>query len=109
MGNRVVQFKIGQQGTLLVEVDEAAGNRAVAKGVIEKARQSLEESLAAVTPGINAMVEHLQELASNPDEFGLEFGIKFTAEAGAIVAKTAVEGNITVNLKWAKKPALPTV
>jgi hypothetical protein len=46
-------------------------------------------------------MRQLQDLASKPDELGVEFGIKFTAEAGALIAKTALEGNIKISLKWA--------
>ena len=51
-------------------------------------------------PGINALTTRLRELATRPDQVGLEFGIKFTATADALIAKTAVEGNIKVTLTW---------
>jgi Trypsin-co-occurring domain 1 len=104
MASRVLRFSVGDgtNSALLVEVDDSleAGNRPVAQGVIEKARQSLEAALAELTPGVTAIVGHLRDLASKPDEFGMEFGIKFSAEAGALIAKTALEGNIKVSLKW---------
>jgi hypothetical protein len=89
--------------TLLVEVDDPleSGNRPVSQGVAEKARQSLEAALSEVTPGVAAIMTQLRDLASKPDELGVEFGIKFTAEAGALIAKTALEGNIKISLKWA--------
>ena len=105
MGSRVLNFPLGGAGSghLLVEVDDPPdiGNGPVSQGVVEKARQSLEAALNEVIPGVSALMGHLQDLASKPDEFGMEFGIKFTAEAGALIAKTALEGNIKVSLKWA--------
>jgi hypothetical protein len=104
VSTRILEFPLGGAGggVLRVEVDDtqAAGNRPVGLGVVDKARQSLEAALTEVMPGVNALMAHLQELASKPDEFGVEFGIKFTAEAGALIAKTALEGNIKVSLKW---------
>jgi hypothetical protein len=105
MSTRILEFQVGggAKSQLLVEVDDPfdAGNRPVAQAVVEKARQSLEAALSEVTPGVGAIIEHVRKLANKPDEFGLEFGIKFTAEAGALIAKTALEGNIKVSLKWA--------
>jgi hypothetical protein len=105
MGTRILEFPVGTDsgGTLLVEVDDpqAAGNRPVGRDVAERARQSLEAALSEVLPGIDALTQRLQELVRKPDEFALEFGVKFTAEAGALIARTAVEGNITVKIKWA--------
>ena len=104
MGTRILDFPVGGDGKaqLLVEVDDPfeTGNRPISQGVVEKARQSLETALVGVTPGIRLIVEHVQELANKPHELGLEFAIKFTAEAGALIAKTALEGNIKVTLKW---------
>ncbi|MDQ1029514.1 hypothetical protein QF035_007096 [Streptomyces umbrinus] len=30
----------------------------------------------------------------------IEFGVKLTAEAGALIAKSAVEGHLVVKLSW---------
>ncbi|GHJ43561.1 hypothetical protein Cs7R123_09030 [Catellatospora sp. TT07R-123] len=39
----------------------------------------------------------------DPDEIELEFGVRLTAEAGAVIAKTAAEGSLTVRLRWEGK------
>ncbi|WP_304364726.1 CU044_2847 family protein, partial [Streptomyces viridosporus] len=35
-----------------------------------------------------------------PDTVELEFGVKLTAEAGAIIAKGSAEGHLVVKLSW---------
>jgi hypothetical protein len=109
MGSRVLEFAIGGTtpnsagGVLLVEIDDPQeiGNRPVSRNMVEKARQSLEAALMEVMPGVSALMQRcLQEIPVKPDEFALEFGIKFTAEAGALIAKTTAEGNIKVAFKW---------
>jgi hypothetical protein len=35
-----------------------------------------------------------------PDGIEVEFGVKLNAEAGAVIAKSAVEGHFTVKLSW---------
>jgi len=43
--------------------------------------------------------------AAQPDEIKLGFAVKFTTEAGAVIARTALEGNFAVELLW-KKPGV---
>jgi hypothetical protein len=104
MGSRVLEFEVGAEngGTVLVEVDdpEQAGNVRVSRDVAERTQQSFDAALSEVMPGINVLMSRLQEIAAKPDEVGLEFGIKFTVGANALIAKTAVEGNVKVTLKW---------
>ena len=38
--------------------------------------------------------------AHRPDAVELEFGVKLTAETGAIIAKGAAEGHLVVRLSW---------
>ena len=42
---------------------------------------------------------------SRPDAVTLRFGIKMTVEAGAIIARTAVEGNMEVEMSWQRDEA----
>ena len=37
---------------------------------------------------------------NTPDEIGLDFGIKFSAQAGAIFASVDSEATFKVSLKW---------
>jgi hypothetical protein len=41
------------------------------------------------------------------EELVLEFGIKLTAEAGALIARSAAEGHLTVTAKWGARSPLP--
>ena len=43
---------------------------------------------------------------SNPEEIKLTFGVKLTAEAGAVVAKTGAEGHFEVEMLW-RRDAVP--
>jgi hypothetical protein len=47
------------------------------------------------------LLAELKELSAKPSELAVEFGIKLSVEAGVIIAKTAVEGNCKITLKWA--------
>jgi hypothetical protein len=103
MGSRVLEFPINLDSgvTVLVEVDDPqTGNRPVSRSVAEKARQTFEAALAEVMPVVNVLTSRLQELVERPNSVGLEFGIKFTAGADAMIAKTSMEGNVKVTLTW---------
>ena len=97
----VVRFENdGGQG-LLVEVDDDAYGVAKvsrADDAIIEAGMRLDEALARTRPTIRAVIEAIQDLA--PHEYEIEFGLKLNAEAGVIVAKTAMEGHFSMKLAW---------
>ena len=103
---QLVNF-VGEDGTgLLVEVaDSRYGTERVARGdgVIVQATNKLEEALRGTVPTLRRVLEHIRELS--PDSTEVEFGISLNAEAGVVVAKTAVTGNFTVRVSWAGSPA----
>jgi len=93
---------------LLVEVaDDDYGLERVARedGGIIQAAEKLEEALGRAMPTLRTVVRSVQALS--PDGAKIEFGITLTAEAGVVVAKTAVEGHFTVTLSWARATAEP--
>lgn len=55
-------------------------------------------------PAMQAVVGQLRGGIAPPDRISLEFGIKFSAEAGVVVARTATEANFTVSVEW-NRPA----
>jgi Trypsin-co-occurring domain 1 len=97
----LVRFETEDGSALLVEVDDDAfGVERVARhdNVIIEAGQKLEDVIATAQTTIRAVVDGLRKLA--PDEHEIEFGLKLNAEAGVLVAKTAMEGHFTVKLAW---------
>jgi len=104
---QLVEFTLQDGGSVLIEVEEpqAGGlTRAARPGeVAAKAKHSLEEALEHVKPAAAAVIAQLRSLHDAPDEVGVEFGIKLSAEAGAFIAAAGVEANYKVTLKWTKK------
>jgi hypothetical protein len=66
--------------------------------------QIFDSSLGQVRDAAEAALAILRE-ASSPDEIKLSLGIKLTQEAGAIIARTALEGNLAVELVWKRTAA----
>ena len=44
-------------------------------------------------------------MVDDPNEIQFEFGIGFSATAGAVIAKAGAEANIKVTLTWKKEGA----
>ncbi len=102
---RVIEFRQGDK-TLFVEVEEEAprGDQLSSRGgTIEKAKQSFEEAVADIGPIAETILRQVTALA--PEAVTVEFGIKFNAQAGVILASSAVEGNCKVTLNWKPKPS----
>lgn len=53
----------------------------------------------AVTEALDTFKEGLK-----PDEITVSFGIRFTAEAGAVIARTSLEGTLGMEMKWQRTP-----
>ena len=103
---RLVEFPLEDGTSLLVEVDEPEedGLTKVSRhdpGVIERAQQTLEQSLDRVRPAAQYILEKLRALHDSPAEIEVQFGLKLNAVSGVILA-AGVEANYTVKLKWVK-------
>jgi len=63
-----------------------------------KAARSLVESLDQLEPLLTTVKERL--VSSSPDEFTVEFGVKFGGETGIILAKGTAEVNLKITMAW---------
>ena len=113
---RLIEFPLQEGGTMLVEVDEPEGfaettmrggvvKAARPSEIVDKAKDTFEDALDKIKPAAQSIIDKLRELHDAPDEIGVEFGIKLSAEAGAFIASAGVEANYTVTLKWTKSSA----
>lgn len=76
------------------------GRGAAAAGV-ERAGETFEQALAGVRAAAGAALAVFRDGSLKPDEVEIEFGVKLTTEAGALIARTAAEAHLTVRLSWA--------
>ncbi len=104
---RLVEFPLEDGTSMLVEIEEPEQGGVVkasrSDGVIDKAHQTLEKSLEKVKPAAQFVIQKLRELHDAPDEVQVSFGLKLSAEAGAVLASGGVEANYIVTLKWVKE------
>lgn len=70
--------------------------------VTAQAAESFENALQKVKSVASTLSTTLRDLASPPDEYGVEFGVTFSAESGIIIASGSIEANFQINLSWKK-------
>lgn len=93
----------GDGERVVVEVPPGSSGivRAARPGEIAgTAARSLAESFDQVRAAAAVLLERMTTMPSPPDTVEVELGVKINAEAGAVIAKTAAEGNFTVRLTW---------
>jgi hypothetical protein len=110
----LVEFPVDGGGSVLVETDEPKpiqraqdAERQVVRGLhpreaepgeVVPAGRSLETALAAVRPAVQAVIRLMHEMA--PDDWEVTFGIKLSAQTGALIARGGLEGNFQVRMTW---------
>jgi hypothetical protein len=109
----LVEFPLeGSKEVIFVEVEEdEEGNFTDASTLgekIERASQTLEDSLQKIKPAAEAVIKKLKGLSQPPDEISVAFGLKLSADAGVILASSSIEANYTVTVLWRKDKPKPT-
>jgi hypothetical protein len=103
LASRVVSFGKGDE-TVVVEVGPPSpGTRAVSSGAGKKITETFEEALSRLDAVLAALRSKVKSQLEDADEVSVEFGMKISAELGAIVAKSNAEGNFKISVTW-KRP-----
>jgi hypothetical protein len=105
---RLVEFPLEGGSAVVVEVEEPTPTSGTVRGLragelTEKAKESFETALEKIRPAATVILAKLRDLSERPDEVGVEFGIRLSAEAGAFIASTGAEANFKVTLTWRRK------
>ncbi|WP_320777332.1 CU044_2847 family protein [Streptomyces sp. CRN 30] len=67
---------------------------------VADAAETLRGAVDQVRPAVQDIVDSLRTMPRRPDRISLEFGMKVTAEAGVVIARTAAEAHFTVGMEW---------
>jgi len=106
----LVEFPLeDSDGSVIFEVDDvmlddgiAPAGRKRERNIIS-AQETLEAAVDRIKPAAEVIIRKLANLTQMPDEIEAEFGIKLTAEAGAIIASTSAEVHYKITLKWKRE------
>ena len=100
----LVAVPLEEGGVVVVEMDQPPDGVVKvdrAGEVVGQAVQTLEAALDAVTPAARSALAKLRE--AGPEGITLEFGLRLTAEAGAVITKSTGECNFKVTLHWERR------
>jgi len=102
---RLVEFPQEDGTSVVVEIDDSMPEGGVVRAarpgeIAERASQTFEAALSKIKPMAGAIFTTLKDLAQCPEQIQVEFGVKITASAGAVLASAGVEGNYKVTLTW---------
>jgi hypothetical protein len=97
----LVRFELANGGSVVAELDESpSASRAGRPGVLVTAKGTLDSALTEVRDAAAAALTQFQEMTQKPDEVEVKFGVKLDVHAGAVIARTGMQGHIEVTLKW---------
>ncbi|MEU9304305.1 CU044_2847 family protein [Streptomyces sp. NPDC048269] len=101
--DELLEFKTDSGASVVVAVDEESrGARPVSRGdgVLRQAGQTFNGALESIHTAAESALRVFRDGQLKPDAVEIEFGVKLTAEAGAVIAKTSMEGHLVVKLSW---------
>jgi hypothetical protein len=95
------------EGPVVVEVDTrdpgfTSVSRRPDREIID-VQGHFEDALTGVRDAAVSALRTFRDKTLDPHEVSLEFGVKLNASAGAVIAKTAAEGHLTVKLTWSRE------
>ncbi len=99
-----VQFE-EDDDVILVEFAPAAGVRSVSlspKDAIEKSQEAVDHAMKTMRRMAKKTMKAIKAIpvSEMPNTIAVSFGLKLTAEGGAVIAKAGVEAGINVTMTW---------
>ncbi|MFJ4768671.1 CU044_2847 family protein [Streptomyces uncialis] len=108
--DELVEFRTESGTAVVVDTDDAdrGGSRPVSRGGgPAQAARTFESSLDGARAAAEAALRVFRDGTLGPDSVEIEFGVKLTAESGAVIVKGSAEGHLTVRLTWSPGGADP--
>jgi hypothetical protein len=105
----LIRFHVDDDVSITVEVESEAGGfqPAAADGFVW-AQQTFAQAMDQARHAAEAAYAQFRKMAQRPDEIELKLGVRLSASAGAVLAKTTTDANVTVRLVWRASPATAT-
>jgi hypothetical protein len=109
---RLVEFPLRDGGHVAIEAQDSESSGPVMRGsateTIARAAHSFEDAINVIHPVASALVSKLRNLEQGAEAIDIKFGLKFSAEAGAVIASTSTEANIEIRVTWRRPSGRPS-
>src|SRR4051794_734671 len=99
MPTKLVDVKLPNGESLDVEI-EVADLQSGAASITRPEGLDFEDALSKIKTAAGELVSAIRDMAERPDSFEIQFGVKFNASAGVVIAKASTEANFTIKLGW---------
>jgi len=101
--SRFFALKAGDSNVVIEAFDNTPQSGPVSRrGVVEDTGKTLENALAQLNEILGPLRSQVKAQLADAEEIVIEFGLKITAEANLVVAKSELEGNFKIAVKWKK-------
>ena len=105
---KLVEFDLQDGQFIYAEIDVLESEVGVARAtrrsdqILRSTKESLDSAIDIVQPAAEAILRKIKNMDVKPDEVTVEFGLKLSLAAGAIIASTSTEGNFKIAITWRK-------
>jgi len=104
---QLVEFKLPDESTILIEVDEPLppGQRPVGRPgevAITEAKKTFTEAIDNLKPMFDAIKQKFHEMNEPADEVEVKFGLKLNGKVGAVITAGG-EASYEITLRWNQK------
>ncbi|MFE7271734.1 CU044_2847 family protein [Streptomyces sp. NPDC057623] len=96
-GESVLVVEVAEDEPGVVEVSRLGD-------AVADATASFEEGVDRIRNATVSALRRLRDMPQRPDEVSLEFGMRFNAELGAVIAKSQGEAHMKVTMTWRGAP-----
>lgn len=105
----------GEMVTIFIEMDKAVsqgsiygdvrGTEEAAKQVVKVTRDMFGDAVELAKSCAVRVIDGMKDMEKpeRPDEFKVQFAIRFNTEVGAILAKMGTEAELLVTMKWKRQ------
>ncbi|MFG1961495.1 CU044_2847 family protein [Nonomuraea sp. NPDC049028] len=104
--SELVRWEMDEESVVVEIADQDIGGFqaiGIGEGGVLEAKGRFEESLRNVRSAATKALDAFRDNQLNPDGIELEFGVKFNAAAGAVIAKASSEAHFIVKLTWTRQ------
>jgi hypothetical protein len=101
-----ITFTIDEDVPVLVEFTPRPGVQQTALTpavVVQKSAEALDSAMNAIHSMARRVAATVDALSDPPGQVEVEFGLKLTADAGALIARAGSECTINVKLSWERQ------
>ncbi|WP_406054336.1 hypothetical protein OG462_03560 [Streptomyces sp. NBC_01077] len=99
----LARWSLDNGGEVLVEIAEGGPEISPvsrSRDVVRSAATSLASALSSVRDASSTILAQFRDAPVCPDKIEVEFGVRLSTEAGAVIAKSSLDGHLTVKLSW---------